>query len=402
MNHIIRFIHSIEQPFQVLQVDDEGVVKQATWLDELAQLEELPSAKQTIVLLPGQDIRLLAVNLPKMSASELQEAIPFAVEDQVAGDIDDTQFFKGNSIVDGPMAVAAINREHFLACYNALKLLGINVTAMLPDCLSVHWRPGHWSVVFVDDVVLWRYSNQLGVCFDKDLFEMCWPMILKHHKAVLPKCIDVYGNEAKHGDYFINLPSTKIAWHDRNKWMNLPTLLQTPAFNFLQGRYRLHTRLGRLKKRWLQCASLAAVCLCLVYGMNLSGYYYMSHQNKAVLAEINRLMTASGVDASQGPSQARSLMTAEIQHYKQLRGANVWIEMMQTIGPIIQQDPHWQLHALDFSKGRLTLTLQELGTASVQHIVSQLQQVGLRVKQLSGRSNASQVTLLVTRTGGAA
>lgn len=402
MNHIIRFIHSIEQPFQVLKVDDNGVVDEVVWLDELSQLNQLPEAKQTIVLLSGQDVRLLSVDLPKMNASELQEAIPYALEDQIAEDVDDMLFVKGDSVVDGPTVVAAINREHFMACYSALKHLGINITTLLPDSLAVHWRPAHWSVVFTEDSVLWRFSKQLGISFDRELFTTCWPMIIKQHEALLPECIDVYGNESNNGDNFVNLPQgIRVAWHDQEHWLDAVSLMQEPAFNLLRGKFKLHTRIAKLKKRWLQCAGLAVVCLCLVYGMNLSSYYYMRHQNKAVLATIDQLMTAAGVDASQGPSQARSLMTAEISHYKKLRSANVWVEMLQMIGPIIQQDPHWQLEALDFSKDRLTLTLQEIGTASIQQIMSQLQQVGLQVKQLSGRNNKSQVTLLVTRAEGA-
>ncbi|MDF1796908.1 MAG: type II secretion system protein GspL [Coxiellaceae bacterium] len=395
MNYVIRFPHSIDQPFELFTLAEGHDVIKHRWLDDLIDLEALPDIKQLFVLLPGQSISLLQATLPKMGAAELAEALPYAVEDDIAGDVDSMYIAKGEVAAE-TTTVAAINREEFLQLYHALKKLGLNVTAILPDCLAMHHKPGHWSIAFVEDAVLWRRDGQLGASFDIDQFELCWPMIVQSYGSQMPEAIDIIGDGEKHGHIFDQGFSSAITWHPSGSWLDAAELLKQPAINLLQGKYRLHTRLSRIKRRWLQCASVAVVCLLLVFGMNLGGYFYMHHQNLALIAEIQSAMTQAQLE-SKDPADARDLITERLGHFRSLQAQNTLIEMLQLVGPILHKDAHWQTESMDYSKARLTITLQEQGQASVQGLITQIENTGLKVQQLSSRGANNQVTLLVQR-----
>ncbi len=395
MNYVIRFPHSIDQPFELFTLADGHHAIEQRWLDDLIDLEALPEIKQLFVLLPGQSIALLQAKLPKMSAAELAEALPFAVEDQIADDVESIYFVKGEVTAE-TTTVAAIQREDFLQLYQALKKLGLNVTAILPDCLALHRKPEHWSIAFIDDAVLWRRGDQLGASFDIDQFELCWPMIVQSYGNQMPVAIDVMGDVQKHGHLFDQGFSSALTWHPTASWLDASELLKQPAINLLQGKYRLHTRLSRIKKRWLQCGSVAVVCLLLLFGMNLSGYFYMHQQNTALIGEIQSAMAQAQLE-SKDPAEARDLITERLGHFKSLQAQNTMIEMLQLVGPVLHKDPHWQAESMDYAKSRLTITLQEQGQASVQGLITQLENTGLKVQQLSSRGANNQVTLLIQR-----
>ncbi len=395
MNYIIRFPHAIDQPFELYTLDANGHVSEHRWLDDLIDLEGLPDLKQLFVLLPGQSVALLRAELPKMSVSELVEALPYAVEDQVADDVDDQYFARGDMGAEVTQ-VAAIDRKYFLQLYQVFKKLGINVVAILPDCLAMHRKADHWSIAFIDDAVMWRSGHQMGVSFDLDQFELCWPMIVQAVGEEMPKAIDIYGDGAKHGHIFDQGFKSATNWHPADQWLDGVNVVKMPAINLLQGKYRLRTRLSRLKKRWLQCGSVAVICLLLVFGMNLSGYFYMHHQNNLLVSEIQKGMKLAQL-RSTSPADAHDLIEERLTHFQQLKKTNDYIEMLQLLAPIIHKDSHWQMEALDYSKRRLTITLQEQGQTSVQGLITQLENAGLKVQQLSGRGKNNQVTLLIQR-----
>ncbi|MDF1655593.1 MAG: type II secretion system protein GspL [Coxiellaceae bacterium] len=395
MNYVIRFPHSIDQPFELFTLAEGHSAIEHRWLDDLIDLEALPDIKQLFVLLPGQSVALLQADLPKMSAAELAEALPFAVEDQIADDVESIYFAKGEATAEAT-TVAAMERADFLQLFQTLKKLGLNVTAILPDCLALHRKPGHWSIAFVEDAVLWRRDDQLGASFDIDQFELCWPMIVQGYGDKMPEAIDIIGDGEKHGHIFDQGFSSMLTWHSSKPWLDAAELLKQPAINLLQGKYRLHTRLSRIKKRWLQCGVIAVVCFLLVFGMNLGGYFYMHNQNQALVGEIQSAMAQAQLE-SKDPADARTLITERLGHFKSLQAQNVLIEMLQLIGPILHKDPHWQAESMDYSKARLTITLQEQGQASVQGLITQIENAGLKVQQLSSRGANNQVTLLIQR-----
>lgn len=401
MNRILRFPADAGQAIAVYSVDAGGNVRTESVIADLADIDTLPAAQHTAVLLPGQLVRLLRVELPKMSAQELTEAIPYAIEEQLADDVDDAFIVRARgAFAGGALSVMVCQREYFMSLFQALKHQGVNASLMMADGLALNWQPGRWSIACVGDSVLWRSSMDQAVSFDRDQFAFCWPMIVREYAEQLPEAIDVYGDEARDAVLFEQSDcDVTQQWHRADLWLDGDLVQDATGMNFLQGKYRLHSRMSKLKRRWMQSVAVVLGCVLVSFSANVAGYYAMRHQNSQVLSEISRLMTAAGVDSEQGPGAARGLIAAELKHYQQLRHANVWVEMLQAIGPAIHQDVHWQLQAMDYSKGRLTLTLREIGQASLQHLMSQMQASGVNVKQLSSRNSRGDVTLLVTQRG---
>ena len=62
------------------------------------------------LLVPGEDVLHLAATLPSGSDSRLAQLLPFALEEQVAEDIESQHFAVGPSLPDGTTAVDVVAR----------------------------------------------------------------------------------------------------------------------------------------------------------------------------------------------------------------------------------------------------------------------------------------------------
>src|SRR5262245_53754069 len=71
--------------------------------------------QKIIVLVPGEDVLLIQVQLPKMSKARLAKAIPYALEDQITEDPDNLHFAISKVKENGLIAVAVVNKKRMNA-----------------------------------------------------------------------------------------------------------------------------------------------------------------------------------------------------------------------------------------------------------------------------------------------
>ncbi len=103
----------------------------------LDALATLAAQRRVVVLVPSADVRLTAVALPARQAAKALQAVPFALEDQLADDVDTLHFALGSRRSDGswPVAVVAHTRmQHWL---QQLTEAGVRPDAIIPDVLAL-------------------------------------------------------------------------------------------------------------------------------------------------------------------------------------------------------------------------------------------------------------------------
>ncbi|MES2665540.1 MAG: type II secretion system protein GspL [Pseudomonadota bacterium] len=108
---------------------------------------------------PAQDVLLLAVSLPRMTAAQRRVAVAFAVEDQISRPLDEVHVVAGPALPDGRWLVAVVARD-VLAAHQAaapgLRLLPEALALPVPD-------EGQWSVWQGADRVVLRRDDGTGM-----------------------------------------------------------------------------------------------------------------------------------------------------------------------------------------------------------------------------------------------
>ena len=110
-------------------------------------LAERAAGKRVVAFIPASDTLALAVELPPMSATKARAALPYALEDQLAGDLENQHFALGARLPDGRWPVRVIARarvEHYLGL---LRSVGVEPQALVAEADGLRDKPG--------DLMLW-------------------------------------------------------------------------------------------------------------------------------------------------------------------------------------------------------------------------------------------------------
>lgn len=130
------------------------------------------SGCRVVVLVPGKEILLTSVDLPNMNRQRMMRAVPFALEETVATDLDDMHFATGVRAADGRLCVAACDRGQLEYWVKILREANINADVLIPALLAVPGEVERWRVILESDVddadgmVMLRQGNG-GFCFER-------------------------------------------------------------------------------------------------------------------------------------------------------------------------------------------------------------------------------------------
>ncbi len=120
------------------------------------------------VLVPSSAVLLARVTLPVKNRQRLLKAIPFALEDQLAADVETLHFALGRREEDGAMGVAVVSRAQMDSWLDQLTSAGISPDAFIPEVLAVPWSPDSWSVLPMGADVLVRTGLQDGFAVEAE------------------------------------------------------------------------------------------------------------------------------------------------------------------------------------------------------------------------------------------
>jgi len=108
--------------------------------------------RRLIVLLPSLDVLTTSVRIPLKSATRIQQALPFALEETVAEDVEDLHFAAGQRREDGRIPVSVIRRETLESWLEMLDDVDLKPSAMVAETYGLQRVPGTVSLLVTDDV----------------------------------------------------------------------------------------------------------------------------------------------------------------------------------------------------------------------------------------------------------
>lgn len=108
----------------------------------------LAPGRRVVAFVPGSDVRLASVQVPARVAAKILQAAPFALEEQLAEDVDTLHFALGRpgAAASGGHPVAVVSKERMEAWLAPFKARSITPEAVLPETLSLPLpESGHWT-----------------------------------------------------------------------------------------------------------------------------------------------------------------------------------------------------------------------------------------------------------------
>lgn len=174
------------------------------------------------VLVPSEQVLMLAVDLPLPSRRQRLSALPFAIEDLIADPIGEVHVALGMELAPRRHLAAVVRHEVIAAWVEKVVAAGLTHARIVPDALSLPVpEEGSWSVQVSGQRVLVRTAEATGFATSVPQLPVLWAA------AGNPICI-AYGEE---------LPADITSVPGTIALEPLTTRLLVPALDLRQGTY---------------------------------------------------------------------------------------------------------------------------------------------------------------------
>lgn len=174
------------------------------------------------MLVPTEQVRLLGVDLPLANRAKRLEALPFAIEDQIAEPIESVHLALGAEIAPKRYLVGVVRHDVMAGWVDAAEEAGLGHAAMVPDALALP-RPaeGEWAVELGADRAIVRAGDGTGFAVPPAMLQAVW-------QAADRPAARSYGTP---------LPAEMMAGGSTIAPAALSERLLAPALDLRQGRY---------------------------------------------------------------------------------------------------------------------------------------------------------------------
>lgn len=349
-----------------------------------------------IVCIVGADILFYSeVNIPAKNKQRALQAIPFALEDQLAEDIEALHFAIGKA-ENSRYPVASIAHSTLKSLIEKLQQAGIKPDAIFADALCLPQNSRQWTLLQHKDKTSIRTDNGDVITTDNESLPVFIHSLLKQKEEHLPQTISVY-LEADHELTGLSAPENIEIKQVRYKQTPLslfcPQLNQPEMLNLLQGPYQAKKQSKQWWQPWKTAAVIAAAALVLQLISGSLNLNRLQHENQLINNQITQIYKKS-FPRSKKIVNARVQMENKLKQLKKSSGKSDYsfTDILLDSAPLIKQTAGAEIQGINYHNRKLEiqLVLDKLSTA--ENLKNQLNKLAhIKAELLSASSEAKQV-----------
>lgn len=345
---------------------------------ELADAAAAASGRPATVLLPGTEVLLTRVRLPVRSRARARAAIPWALEDRLAEDVEALHFAIG-SVNDGEWPVAVVARSCLAALLARCEASGLAVDAVVPEPLALPAPPtDQWQALETADQTIVRIDADIGFACEPDLLAVVAASEDPPQSVHVQHCAD-----AAPGEWPADFTLDRAATHADAAVAAL-TAADPPRLNLLQGAFsRREKRLEQLRA-WRLPAALAVALVCVSLVQAGISYVELGQRQAELEARIQAVYRETFPDA-RATRDPRTQMQSRL---RALRGdggddGSRFAAMMLAAGEVVSAREGAQMMAAEWRNGTLDVEVRADELAALDAIQRGLGDRGMST-ELSG------------------
>lgn len=380
---------------------------QAEWLQPdgrvqhgpLTAFAEQAPGVRPILIVPGEAVILQPIIAPSRKRSTWARAVPYALEDQLAEDIEALHFVLGNALDEGRLPVAVIGHDTLRDWLQTCEQSGLTPAAAIPEPLLLPWREGFWSVLLEHGRAVVRTGRWQGFATERETLALWLTEALSEVGEAKPRGLCIWGEaipelaETPLAELENQVESTSV------ETLSLYTTAYQPttSLNLLQGPYSRQASWGRWLRPWRTTAALAGVLLILQGGTLIYNHWRLQKEMVWLNTEMERLYKEA-VPGATRIVNPKAQLEARLRELRPTNtGGSTFFELLQRSGQPLGNFPDISLRGLNYRDGQLDLSLQGGAPAVLDQLRQQFNQqpslqVEMRTTQRDGQAE-SKVTL---------
>lgn len=311
-------------------------------------------ATRIVVIVPGSEVLLAEARVPGRNRQRVLRAIPYALEEQLASDVESLHFAIGPVQEDDTYPVAVVDRARMDAWAALLAEQQIVANLWLPEMLGLPLTEAGWSLMVEGDDVLVRSGPWAGFASDPETFPALVSLFVSREEAPAQARLFGAGRVTVDG-MEVDLVDPEL--------QALEILgrgyIQGPELDLLQGDYSRREEWSRILRPWKATAAL------LLAGLLLSGvsagvnYYRLSEQQAQLATEIEAVYRETFPKARRivNPRAQMEQKLKELQRQAGGGGQTAFLALLADVGRVLRSNKGVQIQGVTYRDGRLDLQI---------------------------------------------
>lgn len=369
---LIRFAEQRADGVDFVRLGETGQPLGAPRRGSLTEAALEAAGRRVIVLVPAADVLVASATVPTGNRQRARKAVPFALEEQLAEDVDTQHFALGSRSADGHWPVAVVARSRMDDWLAQLHEAGILPDRLIPEAVTLPLEPGAGSLLLEADRLLLRDAPWSAQSATAQTLPALLELLIARNEAGIELKVWHCGGELP---VWMEPVSAKVEVCADGALSVLARGLAQPdaLIDLLQGVYSRKEQYGKLWRPWRAAAAL------LLLGVIVSGIQHvltlrsLKAESAALAEQIKQVYTQSFPGGRVVDPRAQMDQQLKLLRAQQGAGGNDFLGLVAQLGGVFAATPGIELTGANFRDGHLDV---ELTANDIQTLEKLKQQIG--------------------------
>ncbi len=374
--HVIIYMPLIgEDLVQWATSDEKGTLTTAVREGTLREAADSVEGRRATLILPADDVLIAQTVVPGGSLARAQQAVPFALEEQVADDVEDLHFALGTKNRDDEYPVAVIARDVMDDVTARCADAGLRPTEIVPETLALPVLKAAasdinvWSALLDHGRAVVRLGEYQGFATDAAMASMMIEGALSGSEEHVQNSLVAFSIDSATQ---LEVPASldlEVRHCDHRLALYASGLASSARVNLLQGVYNPKKDFDKTWKPWRATAILAA-CVCAVL---FAGKWFELRELQQQEAALDTQIASAFAQALPGTRMQRP--RRQIQSALENIGAvntDGFTSRLAQIAASLSTQPQTQLRTIGYRNGRFDLDLNTDDVPTLDVLKSEL------------------------------
>ncbi|HVC31090.1 MAG TPA: type II secretion system protein GspL [Steroidobacteraceae bacterium] len=391
---LLRLPRSPQEQATWLVADARGAASGPPQAGPLSLAAPRAAGRHVVVLVPGTEVLLAQPELPPAKAgAKLQHLVPYALEEQLAEDIEDLHFAIGRRTGESTRVPVAVVARKLMDEWTArLKSSGLEAEAMYADSELLPQNPGQAVALLEQDTVVVRPPSGAVVTLPADALGEALDIALAGMEPGTPggRGLILYTGAA---EWQRHAPAVEAA-RERFEGIQIQLLTGGPlalftqqlpaatATNLLQGPYAAATPNPVGWRAWRVAAMLLAGFIALHIAGKAAQLTVLKHADRQLDSSIRQVFQTA-MPGQADTYEARRQMEQRLAAVRASEAGGGFLRALQALVQAHQAAPEAVLQSLDFHSGALELKALAPSVEALDRLSRQLRHEGWRAHLVS-------------------
>ena len=356
--------------------NDAGELTGKITTGSLNELSELAASHDIVVLLNSQCLHINQLQLPTQNTQKMLKAVPYAIEEFIAEDIEDFHFVVAKNKHNNSTAVVGIDKTTLQNVVQIFQEANIKVEKIIPDALCLAANEKQWACLnFHKDSYL-QTDTLNGMIFSHDIFPYIITEKLNEDGATLPEKILLFSEQENPSAFEQTIIKNSDIEVIRVVYNTHPLVVfcghykQALSLNLLQHQFKTKRKSSGYWHHWRLAASLAAFWLILHLGLTIFQSSQLKTENNISKAKIENIYKKSFPQSRKivNPRAQMEQKLNELKGSSANSGMGLLFLLAESFGTLTHDKQNITLQSLNYRNNRMEIGLDSLNLQAIESL----------------------------------